>query len=91
MSTTEAKPTWAALQEDPQLKERRDKIGKMLHGQIMDFQVNSPDKLASCVSKMLQMFDNVLQHPDDLKYRKVTSTPAAKTLQFSDPARSDRR
>ena len=80
MSTTEAKPTWAALQEDPQLKERRDKIGKMLHGQIMDFQVNSPDKLANCVSKMLQMFDNVLQHPDDVKYRKVTSTPSAKDL-----------
>ncbi len=73
MSTAEAKPTWASLKEDPDLKDRRDKIVKVLHSQMMDFKTNSPDKLATCVARMLQIFENVLQNPETEKYRKVSS------------------
>lgn len=71
MSKGETELTWAAPKEDPEVKERSDKIGKILHSRIMDFQLNSPDKLAMCVSRLLQMFDNILRHPDSAKFRKV--------------------
>ncbi len=71
MSKGETELTWAALKQDPEVKERSDKIGKILHSQIMDFRLNSPDKLAICVSRLLQMFNNILQYPDSAKFRKV--------------------
>ncbi|DBA84096.1 TPA: hypothetical protein ACH3X1_006574 [Trebouxia sp. C0004] len=76
MSKGEAELTLAALAEDPEVKDRSDKIGKILHSQIMDFRLNSPDKLAICVSRLLQMFDNILQHPDSAKFRKVRANNA---------------
>ncbi len=80
MSKGETELTWAALKEDPEVKERSDKIGKILHSQIMDFRLNSPDKLAICVSRLLQMFDNILQHPDSAKFRKVQWSEGHVTL-----------
>ena len=71
MSKGDTGLTWASLKEDPEVKERSDKIGKILHSQVMDFRLNSPDKLAICVSRLLQMFDNILQHPDSANFRKV--------------------
>ncbi|DBB02375.1 TPA: hypothetical protein ACH3X3_011377 [Trebouxia sp. C0006] len=76
MSKGETELTWAALKQDPEVKERSDKIGKILHSQIMDFRLNSPDKLAICVSRLLQMFNNILQHPDSAKFRKVRANNA---------------
>ena len=69
MAIEEPKP--AKLQEDPELKCRREKIVRLLHVQLMDFQTNSPDRLDTCVTTMLQMFTNILQDPDNEKYRKV--------------------
>ncbi|DBA71683.1 TPA: hypothetical protein ACH3X2_001133 [Trebouxia sp. C0005] len=76
MSKGETELTWAALKEDPEVKERSDKIGKILHSQIMDFRLHSPVKLAICVSRLLQMFDNILQHPGSAKFRKVRANNA---------------
>ena len=63
--------TWANIQADPALKDRKDKIVKILHSQMMDFKVYSPLKLENCVNKLIQYFHNILQHPDDQRYRKV--------------------
>ncbi len=52
-------------------RERESSIVKLLHSNMMDFRVHSAAKLEMCVSKLTQMFDNILTHPDDNKYRKV--------------------
>ena len=52
-------------------RERESSIVKLLHGNMMDFRVHSAAKLEMCVSKLVQMFDNILVHPDENKYRKV--------------------
>lgn len=64
--------TWATLQADPALKDRQEKIGKMIHSQMMDFNIYSPIKLEACVKKLIQVFYNILQNPDQEKYRKVS-------------------
>ena len=73
MSTAGASSTWATLQEEPEFKERRAKIVKLLHVQMMDFRFNNPEKLAACTARLLQIFDNILQNPNAEKYRKVNS------------------
>lgn len=71
MASPSAKPTWANLHTDPALKDRQDKIVKIVHSQMMDFKLYSPDKLESCVKQLIQLFDNILQSPDKDKYRKA--------------------
>lgn len=73
--------TWATLRADPALKDRQDKIGKILHIQMMDFNIYSPIKLETCVKKLIQLFYNILQNPDQEKYRKVTLLSAVIILQ----------
>lgn len=68
--------TWATLRADPALKDRQDKIGKILHIQMMDFNIYSPIKLETCVKKLIQLFYNILQNPDQEKYRKVKANNA---------------
>ena len=81
MASPNAKPTWATLHTDPALKDRQDKIVKILHSQMMNFKLYSPDKLETCVKKLIQLFDNILQSPDEEKYRKARLLFAAKHLQ----------
>ena len=71
MASPNAKPTWATLHTDPALKDRQDKLVKAVHSQMMDFKMYSPDKLETCVKKLIQLFDNILQSPDEDKYRKA--------------------
>lgn len=67
--------TWATIQADPALKDRQDKIVKILHSQMMDFKVHNPLKLENCVNTLIQLFDNILQNPEKQKYRKVSLLP----------------
>ena len=71
MTEALSKQTWAQLAEDPQLKEKRNKLAKTVQVQMMEFKTNSPEKLAVCVMRLLNMFDNILTNPNDEKYRKV--------------------
>lgn len=64
--------TWASIQADPALKDRQDKIVKILHSQMMDFNVYNPLKLEICVKKLIQYFHNILQNPNEQKYRKAS-------------------
>lgn len=68
--------TWATIQADPALKDRQDKIVKILHSQMMDFKVHNPLKLENCVNTLIQLFDNILQNPEKQKYRKVKANNA---------------
>lgn len=66
--------TWATTQADPALKDRQDKIVKLIHSQMMDFKVYSPLKLENCVNTLIQLFHNILQNPEKQQYRKVLSS-----------------
>lgn len=81
MASPNAKSTWATLHTNPALKDRQDKIVKTVHSQMMDFKLYSPDKLETCVKKLIQLFDNILQSPDEDKYRKARLLFAAMHLQ----------
>lgn len=59
MASPNAKPSWVSLEADPAQKERQDKIIKLVHSQMMDFKLYNPHKLATCVEKLLQLFDNI--------------------------------
>lgn len=83
MAFPSAKPTWATLGTDPALKDRQGKIVKILHSQMMDFKLYSPDKLETCVKKLIQLFDNILHNPDEAKYRKACLLSLAMHLQQS--------
>ena len=78
MASPNVKPTWSNLQAESALKERQDKIVKTLHSQMMDFKIYSPLKLEACVKKLIQLFSNILQSPDEKKYRKASLLCAEK-------------
>ena len=75
MNEAVSKQTWAELAEDPQLKEKRTKVSKIVQVQMMEFKVNNPEKLAVCVTRLLSIFENILTKPNDEKYRKVALFP----------------
>ena len=74
MEAPSANISWASFPQDGELKEQRHKLGKLVQVHMMEFKVNSPDKLAKCVKRLMQMFENILRNPDDQKYRKVKLT-----------------
>lgn len=71
MGQPEVQRSWLLLAQDPELKARQDKLAKTVQVQMMDFRVNSPDKVAKCASGLIQLFDNILRNPQEQKYRKV--------------------
>ena len=71
MAAPPANTSWASVPQDAELKEQRDKLAKIVQVQMMEFKVNTPDKLAKCVTRLMQMFNKILSNPDDQKYRKV--------------------
>lgn len=81
MASPSAQPTRISLHADPAQKERQDKIVKLVHSQMMDFKLYNPHKLETCVQKLLQLFDNILQNPVEQRIRKASLLFAAMHLQ----------
>ena len=52
-------------------KDRKDSIVKALHVRVMDFRVNPAANLETCLSKLTQMYFNLLCNPDTDKFRQV--------------------
>ena len=52
-------------------KDRKDIIVKALHVLVMDFRVNPAPNLETCLSKLTQIYGNLLCNPDTDKFRQV--------------------
>ena len=57
---------------EAQLKEHRNKLVKLLHSQMMDWKHNHPQKLEACVTTLLRMIGNILDRPEQEKFRSVS-------------------
>ena len=55
----------------PLEKDQKDNIVKSLHVRVMDFKTNNAANLEICLSKLSQLFDNLLHHPETEKFRQV--------------------
>ena len=51
----------------------RLQVSRLLHSQLLDYRHNSPANLKKSVSLLLRLCQNVVEHPEDEKYRKVTA------------------
>jgi hypothetical protein len=55
-----------------ELLDARRKFSSNLESNVLDYLHYGPQALEDCVKTMLTLFSNILEHPDDPKYRKVT-------------------
>jgi hypothetical protein len=62
----------AASVVDPTLTEARRKFSSHLENVVLDYKHYHPSQLDACTATLHTIFGNVLQNPDDPKYRKVT-------------------
>ncbi|KAK9829736.1 hypothetical protein WJX72_007573 [[Myrmecia] bisecta] len=60
-----------------QLREGLKKSSKLLFTDLMDFRHNGPERVEQCVATLLKMLSNVIEHPEEEKYRKIRATNAA--------------
>jgi hypothetical protein len=56
---------------DPEVRLARRRFSSALESNVLDYLHNAPAALEACVSTLERMFANVLDHPDDEKYRRV--------------------
>lgn len=63
----------AALERE--LLDARRKFSSSLESNVLDYLHYSPQALEDCVKTMHTLCSNILEHPDDPKYRKVASVP----------------
>jgi flavin-dependent dehydrogenase len=62
-------PSAAVVQRE--LLDARRKFSSSLESNVLDFLHYSPLALEECVRTLHTLFDNVLQHPEEPKYRRV--------------------
>lgn len=53
------------------------KVVRIIFGTIMDYKHHSPTDVADCLNKLLQLFKNVIDHPDDPRFRKIRASNKA--------------
>lgn len=49
----------------------RMKAAKLIHSNLLDYKHNSPSNLKRSIDLLKRCSDNILQHPEEAKYRKV--------------------
>lgn len=59
---------------------RRRQFSSKLEGSVLDYLHYSPQALEDCVKTMHTLFSNILEHPDDPKYRKVGPASSSCTV-----------
>jgi hypothetical protein len=64
-----------------ELLDARRKFSSNLESNVLDYLHYGPQALEDCVKTMLTLFSNILEHPDDPKYRKVTMRHPCKPRQ----------
>ncbi len=47
------------------------KAARLIHSNLLDYKHNSPTNLKKSVELLKRCADNILQHPEEAKYRKV--------------------
>lgn len=72
-------PTAAQLDAAKQreLLDARRKFSSSLESNVLDYLHYGPQALEDCVKTMHTLFSNILEHPDDPKYRKVRAVVQA--------------
>lgn len=53
------------------LSSLRTKAARLIHSSLLDYKHNSPTNLKKSVELLKRCADNVLQHPEEAKYRRV--------------------
>lgn len=64
-------------------EDARSQVVKALHNHVLDFKVNPPGKVLDCTTLFVKLFTNILQHPDEEKYRKVLYSFTLSRLLFN--------
>jgi hypothetical protein len=54
-----------------ELLNARRKFSSTLESDVLDYLHYGPSQLEDCVTTMHTIFNNIVMHPEDLKYRKV--------------------
>lgn len=49
----------------------RVKAVRLLHSKLLDYKHNSPANLKKCIELLIRLSENIVQNPDEQKYRKV--------------------
>jgi hypothetical protein len=52
----------------------RLKCMRLIYSRLLDYKHNSPTNLLKCLELLIRLSENVAQHPDDAKFRKVVLT-----------------
>lgn len=62
-----------------ELLDARRKFSSSLESNVLDYLHYSPQALEDCVKTMHTLFSNIMEHPDDPKYRRVSSRTGDQT------------
>jgi PUB domain len=73
-------PTTEEVLEHVALEKAHKKLVKILFSEVLDFKHIHMDTVESCLCLLQKMFVNVLEHPQEDKFRHVSTDPAASGL-----------
>lgn len=61
------------LDKQQDLLDARRKFNSCLESDVLDYLHYHPSQLEDCVTTLHKLFTNILEHPEDDKYRRVSS------------------
>ena len=62
----------AHTEKQKDLLEARRKFNSCLESDVLDYLHYHPSQLVDCVTTLHRLFSNIVEHPDDQKYRRVS-------------------
>ncbi|KAF5832834.1 hypothetical protein DUNSADRAFT_11173 [Dunaliella salina] len=71
VSTASNKQDSVPKAPDPAVLEAKKEFFKYMDDNLLDYKHNHPINVSNCVSTLLKIFNNVLEHPEDQKFRQV--------------------
>ena len=55
------------------VEEKHEVLVKAIFSTVMDFRVTAPQRVGACIALLHKMMVNIVQYPDERKFRQVLS------------------
>ncbi|GFH14030.1 PUB domain-containing protein [Haematococcus lacustris] len=59
---------------DPVVVEGKKRFSLALESELLDYKHNHPVHIENCAALLIKIFGNVLDHPDEAKYRQIKAS-----------------
>jgi len=67
-------PKHPAMHNKDNAAEARKKFVSVMEEKLLDYKHNHPQNIENCTTTLIKIFSNILDHPEDAKFRKIKAS-----------------